>query len=112
MARPTMARRQSTIGVIVDSEFRVSMVPFQKQGKVWKSYMEFFIALCSIIIIREAMNEDILIVINHHDDHQLGRSMERSSSGDRLGGGRAAKAAVRRGSVTEEARSGARSARW
>ena len=33
--------------------------------------------------------------------------MERSSSGDRLGGGRAGKTAgVRRGSITEEARSG------
>jgi len=64
VARPTMARRQSTIGVIVDSEFR------------------------------------------------MGRSMERSSSGDRLGGlggglgGRAAKTGIRRGSITEEARSG------
>jgi len=57
VVRPTMARRQSTIGVIVDSEFR------------------------------------------------MGRSMERSSSGDRIGG-RATKTGVRRGSITEEARSG------
>ena len=48
----------------------------------------------------------------NHDDHQMGRSMERSSSGDRLGGlggglgGRAAKTGIRRGSITEEARSG------
>jgi len=56
VVRPTMARRQSTIGVIVDSEFR------------------------------------------------MGRSMERSSSGDRIGG-RATKTGIRRGSITEEARS-------
>jgi len=57
VSRPTMARRQSTIGVIVDSEFR------------------------------------------------MGRSMERSSSNDRIGG-RATKTGIRRGSITEEARSG------
>jgi len=56
VVRPTMARRQSTIGVIVDSEFR------------------------------------------------MGRSMERSSSGDRIGV-RATKTGIRRGSITEEARS-------